>query len=936
MAKLTEKLIGSIKDKIIGTQMAPKESVAPTSLSPKHLKIISKNFMSISPMARDLNVASQNIKELVRVMGGKPSDKEDKVAGSGLTEEEREKKLESLVEKERESESLKPSKTEKSKSFFEKMKNKSVDKLKKTSIGKKAIELKKQFTDNKFIKGFQKYFKIAAIVGILFYSFKDTITEWVKGLFATIKEKFDEFVGEIKEWFNNVVTKIVDGVRGFVDGMIEKVSDFFEKIGDWFVEKFQFIKDTFEPVMTFVSKVWDKFNKLIDGFKDRIRPIVKGALDFSGKDGRITKAIKGIGLDKFLGLSDPTTKDKQVKTDVENNQKKRQVERDVVEAEETAKVRKQEKEKQYTGDDEIVRKRLGIGEKTKTMRKEEAEKSTVPTPAQQSNPVPTRKETPTISSAEPAQQRTTQNEKSVTTGKDQVKPEQESKSVAPSPSKKEEAPSGVPTGEPLVKKISPEQGKKAMLDEMDRQNITDPTIRAAIMAQAAKETGGFQFLSENLGYRPEGLKRTFGRLRNTPIDVIQNAVKGGAAAIGELIYGGSKDSPSYEFGVRNLGNTQPGDGAKYRGRGFFQLTGRANYKRAGADDRPEKLLNLDEAAKTAVDFAMRYKGDFGDPKAFTKYVNGGSIGLDERTKYFQQFLQDPSITKPGVSGSTTPTSSGGATASAAPISSSSSPSPSSGGEQSTSASSAPSSIKSVATTQSGVDLSGFHPEFEKRVAAMAADFESKTGKKLLITSGYRSNEKQKQLWDKKVAELGGNEAAARKLVAEPMAPLGKGKGSLHLKGLAIDINSKGPNGINVLAGSRTSSTGWLESFGLSRPIANEDWHIQPTGSLPTPDNPVNPGAPTLVADKDGKAMDVNSGKKETIGAPTTPPSGDSGSQIAAASNDLASGQRQQQKPSTPVVVNAPTTNTTIVNNRQVVSAPQQKTNVIQSLIVRVA
>ena len=226
-------------------------------------------------------------------------------------------------------------------------------------------------------------------------------------------------------------------------------------------------------------------------------------------------------------------------------------------------------------------------------------------------------------------------------------------------------------------------------------------------------------------------------------------------------------------------------------------------------------------------------------------------------------------------------------------------------------------LSGVATLQSGVDTSGLNPEFEKRVAAMAADFKAKTGKSLLVTSGVRSNEKQKELYDKKVAELGGNEAAARKLVAEPMPPLGKGKGSFHLKGFALDINSKGAAGLNALAGPRTAPTGWLESYGLSRPVANEDWHIQPSGSVPTADNPVNPGAPTLVADKSGKPIEVNSGKKETIGPAASPPS--TGTQVAAASSDVAAGQRQQAKPSAPVIINASTTNNTKVQKNETVA-----------------
>ena len=178
------------------------------------------------------------------------------------------------------------------------------------------------------------------------------------------------------------------------------------------------------------------------------------------------------------------------------------------------------------------------------------------------------------------------------------------------------------------------------------------------------------------------------------------------------------------------------------------------------------------------------------------------------------------------------------------------------------------SINSVFDVQSGVDVSGLHPSFVRAAVAMGQDFLEKTGQKLLITSGYRDNAKQKSLWDAKVAELGGNEQAARKWVAEPMAPLGKGRGSFHMKGLALDINTKGARGINVLAGSRSKSTGWLESFGLTRPVPGEDWHVQPSATPPTPDNPLAPGAPIQVADKDANAINLATGEKKSKPAAT--------------------------------------------------------------------
>jgi GH24 family phage-related lysozyme (muramidase) len=256
----------------------------------------------------------------------------------------------------------------------------------------------------------------------------------------------------------------------------------------------------------------------------------------------------------------------------------------------------------------------------------------------------------------------------------------------------------------------------------------------------------------------------------------------------------------------------------------------------------------------------------------------------------------------------------------------------SGGATQTAAASG--SLSGVVKLDSGVDIGGFATEFEKRVAAMAADFKLKTGKTLLVTSGFRSNEKQKSLFDEMVAKLGGNKSEAKKKVAEPMPPLGQGKGSFHLKGLAIDINSKGADGLNALAGPRDKPTGWLEAFGLTRPVAGEDWHVQATGLPPTPDNPVNPGAPTLVAGKDGKPIDLTTGKSETL--PVEATSSGSGPAVASASTEVAAGQRQQQKPSTPIIVNAPTTNTTtVVKNESVRNPNEKRADPNQTLLARV-
>jgi LAS superfamily LD-carboxypeptidase LdcB len=195
----------------------------------------------------------------------------------------------------------------------------------------------------------------------------------------------------------------------------------------------------------------------------------------------------------------------------------------------------------------------------------------------------------------------------------------------------------------------------------------------------------------------------------------------------------------------------------------------------------------------------------------------------------------------------------------------------------------------------GVDTSKFNPEFENRVVAMAAAFKQETGKMLLITSGYRSNEKQKELYD---ADLAKNNGKPSGKVAQPMAPLGSGAGSVHMKGFGIDINSKEPEGLNVLAGPRDKSKGWLEKFGLIRNVKGEDWHVTIGGAPPTPDD-------ATVTSKSGATVDPATGQQKGEGL-----------NVGKSSTELAVEQRNQSKPKTPTVINAGVTNNTVVESKQ--------------------
>jgi len=106
-------------------------------------------------------------------------------------------------------------------------------------------------------------------------------------------------------------------------------------------------------------------------------------------------------------------------------------------------------------------------------------------------------------------------------------------------------------------------------------------------------------------------------------------------------YGGAVYFARYD-GRRDLGNTKPGDGARYHGRGIFQLTGRSNYRRYGAligidlEAEPERAkepaISLAVAFAYWRDRACNGPADADDIAAVTKRINGGSNGLADRTR----------------------------------------------------------------------------------------------------------------------------------------------------------------------------------------------------------------------------------------------------------------------------------------------------------------
>lgn len=102
-------------------------------------------------------------------------------------------------------------------------------------------------------------------------------------------------------------------------------------------------------------------------------------------------------------------------------------------------------------------------------------------------------------------------------------------------------------------------------------------------------------------------------------------------------------------GRKDLGNTEPGDGVRFKGRGLIQLTGRANYRACGDDlgvdlvSQPELLESPVLAARSAAWYwysrHLNELADRGDTLAITKRINGGLRGIQERMAYLKAAQQ---------------------------------------------------------------------------------------------------------------------------------------------------------------------------------------------------------------------------------------------------------------------------------------------------------
>ena len=175
-----------------------------------------------------------------------------------------------------------------------------------------------------------------------------------------------------------------------------------------------------------------------------------------------------------------------------------------------------------------------------------------------------------------------------------------------------------------------------LIEVMDFYDINTPKRMAAFLAQCAHESGNFRTVKENLNYKAEGLRKIFPKYFKDvdPTDYAHNPQK-----IANRVYANRMGN----------GDEASGDGFRFCGRGLIQLTGKTNYKTCSEwleidflDDTT--WLETPEGASWSAGWFwdsrdLNALADNGDIKTITKRINGGFIGLEDRTEHYETALE---------------------------------------------------------------------------------------------------------------------------------------------------------------------------------------------------------------------------------------------------------------------------------------------------------
>jgi putative chitinase len=174
-------------------------------------------------------------------------------------------------------------------------------------------------------------------------------------------------------------------------------------------------------------------------------------------------------------------------------------------------------------------------------------------------------------------------------------------------------------------------------DTAAKFGINTPVKLAHFLAQCGHESAGFKVVNENLNYSSDGLKKIFTKYFK---DVLAEGYARNPEKIANRVYGGRMGN----------GSESTGEGYKFRGRGYIQLTGKDNYTAFGKAINEDIISNPDLVStkypllSAAWFFSKNCLGKCVDSSeatvtSVTKCVNGGTIGISDRIKHFKEYYE---------------------------------------------------------------------------------------------------------------------------------------------------------------------------------------------------------------------------------------------------------------------------------------------------------
>jgi putative chitinase len=176
-----------------------------------------------------------------------------------------------------------------------------------------------------------------------------------------------------------------------------------------------------------------------------------------------------------------------------------------------------------------------------------------------------------------------------------------------------------------------------LLNVLDKYEINTTNRMAGFLAQCSHESLDFTVLKENLNYSAAGLRATFPKYFAD--DATAHAYERQSERIANRVY------------ANRMGNgpESSGDGYRYCGRGAIQVTGHDHYVQfaesieQSVEETIAYLETLDGAVESACWFwknnGLNATCDADDIIAMTKKINGGTIGLDDRTARYERAKQ---------------------------------------------------------------------------------------------------------------------------------------------------------------------------------------------------------------------------------------------------------------------------------------------------------